>query len=97
MSTCSFFSASSLCHFTEVREVSHTYTGNTMSSSTVSGHAYQALMASTATVVMSIEAKEFDIVFAKFVISVIDRFSRATIVPVISPSNQRCGRCSSFS
>lgn len=63
----------------------------------MSGQAYQALMASTATVVMSIDAKEFDIILVKFVISVIERFSRATMVPVISPSNQRCGRCSSLS
>ncbi len=97
MSTCSFFSPSSRCHFTEVSEVSHTYSGNTISSSTVSGQAYQALIASTATVVISIDAKEFDIIFAKLVISVIERFSRATIVPVISPSNQRWGRWRSLS
>src|SRR5690606_26644712 len=74
MSTCVFFSPSSRCHFLDVSEVSQTYTGNTMSSSTVSGQAYQALITRTARVVMSMVAKELDIIFAKLEISVIDRF-----------------------
>ena len=54
-------------------------------------------MPSTAAVVMSMVAKEFDIIFANCEISAIERFSRATIVPVSSVSNQRCGRCRSLS
>ena len=97
MSICSFFSPSRRCHFTDVSAVSHTYTGNTMISSSASGHAYQALITSTAAVVISMVAKELENIFAKLVISVIERFRRATTVPVTSLSNQRWGRCSSLS
>jgi hypothetical protein len=54
-------------------------------------------MPRTAKVVMSIVAKEFEKVFAKFETSAIERFSRETIVPVSSVSNQRWGRASSLS
>ena len=97
MSICSFFSPSSRCHLTLVREVSHRYSGNMMNRMRASGHQYHALIASTAIAVMIIEMKAFEAIFANVPISAIERFRRETIVPVSSSSYQRCGRLSSLS